>query len=165
MKRFFVLLCVLCALLSACGESSPKMQSPVTFYYLRNDITYGSTDSVICATEFESAGHEGNIPYLLTQYLAGPTVESLKNCFPVGTALLDYQTQGSYVILVLTDNFAQLAGIDLTVASACLTKTVLDLTGAKTVEIQARTQPLGDMGSIIMDEASILLLDDAVTHS
>ncbi len=162
MKRLLILLCAL--LLAGCTQKEPPIQSPVTFYYLQTEITYGSEASILGQEIFEGAGHEQDIRYLLNVYLLGPTSPALSFPIPQGTVLVDFSVHERHGLVILSNQFAKLTGIDLTATCACITKTLLQLADIDSVEIQCTTESLGDTGTVIMDEAAILLLDDAVTQ-
>ncbi len=161
MKQLTVFLLLLSLLLTACASREPKHQEPVLFFYCRDEIAYGSSDSVICSEPREAVGHKDDTAYLLTQYLLGPTSPDLRSPLPAGTALISYRQESTQAILVLSDHIAALSGVELTVACACIAKTVLELSGAATVEIRANSMDIGESGVIIMSRDNLLILDDA----
>lgn len=167
MKRIIAILLLLCLCLTAIGCSPEKdpIKSPVTFYYRRAEFDHGSEQSVILGETRESEGIRGNIPRLLEEYLKGPVSEELAATFPDDAKLIDYRTKDSSAFVTVSDELAQLSGIELTVACACLAKTVIELTGIKSVHIQAQTAMLGNEQVIIMDSSRILLLDSTQDNS
>ena len=62
-------------------------------------------------------------------------------------------------LVILNDATARLTGLDLTIACACLTATVCDMTGVQMVTIKAETQLLDGNKSITMQRDHLLLLD------
>ncbi len=166
MKRTASIILILALLLGlcACGETKNDLEDPVNLYYLRvqnlEELYHGSADSVIMAEQVEGLGHRKDMAYFLSLYFRGPTDAALVSPCPAGTKLVGYELADSVLYLTLSDNFAELSGIDLTLACACLTMTFLELTEAEAVQIQAETELLDGKSSIIMDADIILLLDD-----
>ena len=156
-----LLLLSLCLSLAACGSDEPKLQSPVSFYYPRSEVTYGSADSVIGSERREAAGYQNNYIDLLGLYLKGPISPEFKKPMPAGTELLYLSVENGTAIVTLSDHIARITGMELTVACACLAKTVMAITGAEAVDIRAHSQSLGDTGNIMITKDNILLLDDA----
>lgn len=163
MKRMlaFLLLPALILSLLGCAGKSQKISDPVSFYYCRSELTYGAANSVILAETVDAAGHREDPRYLISQYLAGPGSDTLTRTFPEGTTLMSLTTANGTADLILSDTFAGLSGMDLTIACACLTLTVLDLTGVSAVRIRTVSELLDGAEEIIMDRNCLLLLDDA----
>ena len=166
MKRYvsLILLFVLACSLTAC-KTEETIQKPVTFYYQNQEFSHGSRNSVILGEIRESAGIAEDISALLNVYLKGPVSNHLLRTFPNGTKLLKLQIDGDIAYVVLSDQITLAHGIELTVACGCLTKTVMELTGAKGVNISAQNLPLENSQSIYMDLNSLLLLDESTVES
>lgn len=166
MKRFVCLILVMVWALSllACSRQEESLQDPVRFYYPRSKITYGSADSVIAWEDQEAAGHKNDYMYLLRQYLKGPSSETLSRTFPRSAVLKDLQISGGTAHVLLNDYAALLTGLDLTIACACLTATIIELTGVQRVTIQAEHELLDGNISITMDREHILLLDESAAR-
>ena len=166
MKRIIVILVLICLCLPTmgCREEAP-IQSPVIFYYRRAEFDHGSEESVILREVRESQGIDHQIPRLLEEYLKGPVSEDLADTFPTDTKLIDFRIEAATAFVTVSDELAQLSGIELTVACACLAKTVMELTGMESVQIQAQTAMLGNDQIIIMDSSRILLLDSTQNNS
>lgn len=166
MKQIISLLLLFSLILSlfGCTGETPKISDPVSFYYCRKELTYGTADSVILAVTAEAAGHREDPRYLINQYLAGPEDDALAPTFPAGVTLQSLTVADDTVDLLLSSAFAGLSGMELTIACACLTLTVIELTGAQTVRIRAAASLLDGSDEIVMDESCLLLLDDAATR-
>jgi len=67
--------------------------------------------------------------------------------------------------IVLCDEFATLKGLDLTIACACLSRTVIALTGCHEVIISAESMQLDGKNFITLSRDSYLLLDTEVSES
>ena len=163
MKRYTALLLILALFLclTACAREDNTIREPVSFYYRRAELTYGSSDSVILSESSDAAGHTDDLIWLLGEYLKGPQSENLLQTFPSGTTLVSLTVEEGTATIVLSVQFGRLTGMDLTVACACLTKTVLGLTDAETVVIQAVNTDLDGAQQIVMDESSLLMLDES----
>lgn len=160
MKRGICILLALALLsLTGCANDTGRFQEPVSFYYVREEFTYGTADGVIAGEIREAAGLSGDRRQLLNRYLEGPDSAELISPFPAGVRVVELKAEESRLTVVVSDAFAQLTGLDLTVACACLTKTAIGITGCTVVTIQAETAMLDGSKSVTMDEASLFLLD------
>lgn len=164
MKRMIVILLILTFLLgiTACTQEEEPILEPVSLYYRRINFTYGAQDSVISSEVWDAAKYKGNLVALMNDYLKGGKSDHLARTFPSGVTLLHIALQGDTADLTLNSKFANLSGINLTIACACLAKTTMELTGAKTVVIHLKRQPLNGMDQIVMDESTLLLLDESI---
>lgn len=169
MKRIVTLLLIFSILLPlcACTQQQEEYEVPVRFYYLRRQdpehLHHGSADSVLAPETREAAGHLGDLAYLLEQYLAGPESPELVSPCPAGMTVVSAKMEASNLILVLSDEFASLTGIDLTLACACLTRTCMEMSNAQAVQISTQTALLEGKHSITMDTQDLMLLDEMAT--
>lgn len=163
MKRSIAMILILCLLaaLGGCAGDQEEILDPVDFYYPRTGVSFGTDDGVIGSEAREASGHRENPAYLISVYLHGPQSEGLRQIFPVETRLLSLKIIDDEARLLLTDSFAQLTGVDLTLACACLTATAMELTGAQSVRIEAASKTLDGKDSITMNSSTLLLLDDS----
>ena len=161
MKKLLCILLVLCMLpLFGCAQPEDPIENPVFFYYRQKNLTYDNETSVI-AKELRDAGTRlDDISYLLEQYLQGPESETLLATFPRGSQI-SFQVLENTAVIVVNDKFAALTGIDLSLACACLTLTVCELTGTDHALIQGQDALLDGNQSIYMSKNSILLLDSS----
>lgn len=164
LKRIIALLMLIACLLSlnACNTSE-QLESPVAYYYLRNDVEFDGDNCVIHAEMRESAGFENNITYLLRLYLAGPSSNDYKNPFPYNVNLLSLSYENATLVATFNENFATLFGLDLTLAAVCFARTAMELSGASTVKIQREHGLLDGQLCIIIDESTVQYWDD-YTH-
>lgn len=166
MKRMIsLLLCSMLLLcLFGCGQTQEKLVDPISFYYLHapvnHQIQHGTEHSVITPEIREGLGVRRNISALLAQYLSGPKAESYVSPLPADTKLVDWTTEDTTLCITFSDEISDLTGIDLTLACACVAKTILEIGNFDTVKIQAETLPLDGKTSITMDKNNMLLLDD-----
>jgi len=158
------LICLLLALglflsLAACDASTP--QDPGNFYYRKIETDYLGTDGII-APELRNLAEIDNIGQLLELYFQGPQTPDLEAPFPRDTKVLDWSFENQVLHMTLNKTFAQLSGIELTVACGCISRTFLELTDASTVQISAADALLGAEESITMTSESLQLMDDAI---
>lgn len=171
MKRVIAfLMCVfLMSSLWACASRKEELKDPVNFYYLKvqlpDEIYHGTAESVITPELREGYEIKNDISKLISRYFNGPITDLCHTPFPSGTKLVSWSIDGTALFLTLSDPFAQLSGMDLTLACACLTKTCLGFGDFDTVSIQTETQMLDGKSAVIMSEDSLLMLDETVTDS
>lgn len=167
MNRYIALFLLLSVFLglTACTKQDPAIQEPVSFYYRRSALSYGENDTAILSLVADANGHKHDFPWILGEYLKGPQSEDMLQTFPHGTTLVSLTMDGDAVTVVLSKHLGQLTGVDLTIACACLTKTVIGLTNAKTVIIQAENSDLNGAPQIVMDEEILLLLDNSASSN
>lgn len=161
MKRWIaiVLLLAFCAGFCGCTQKTVKINTPVNFYYRRAEIVYGSADGVIGILVSEGAGYENNLLGLLNSYLRNTGDPDFAATFPTGSQLIRVTVLDNIAEVQLNNLFARASGIELTVACASLSLTVMDLTGTDTVVISAVNATLDGAESVTMTADSLLLLD------
>lgn len=160
MKRSICCILVFSLIIFLSGCIPSNAEESIQFYYLRSKYAYGSVDSVI-AVEVRDLPENNNINELLIQYLKGPLDSSLESPFPVDTMLIQLNSNGTIIHITLSDHIGKLTGVPLSLACACLAKTAMELTGAKTVQISADTLALNGKDFITVEIDDILLMDDS----
>lgn len=161
-KRLFILFLVMTLLLCVgCKQKTESPQDPVGVYYKRAQVSFGASDSVISLAYIDAAGRKTDIEYLLNLYLANETGEEHARTFPKGTTLISIKMDALTAKIVLSDSFADLTGIDLSIACACLTQTVISLTNCQEVIISANNAKLDGQNFITLSQDSYLLLDES----
>ena len=158
-KVLFIFLAVL-MLLTGCTPAAQKTQAPVSFYYIRAEFDYNSADGVIAA-ELRESINCADVNEILELYFRGPDDETLQLPFPTSTELISVELKDNTAVITLTDNFSGLTGMNLTLACACITHTVINLTGATQVAIKAQTRKLNGQETIIMTLEDLLLIDSS----
>lgn len=160
MKRLLALLLMLTLLvgITACRENSEPVLQPINFYYISDPFTYGSAEGLIRAQIADAAHYNGSLLETLNGYLAGPNEAGYGHTFPTGSQVYQIDLVNETAYLQMNNAFARLKGIDLTVACACLTMTVMELTGSKSVNISTLSIPLDGNASITMSKDTILLI-------
>ncbi|MBE6959640.1 MAG: hypothetical protein E7448_02820 [Ruminococcaceae bacterium] len=159
MKRIVCMILLLLLFLPGCDPQEEVFAEPVDFYYMKADVAYFSAEGVIARETREAEGYRQNYEYLLGLYLQGPENQELKQLFPQYVKLVELEISDRVATVTFNDTFARLTGLDLTIACACLTATVCDMTGVQSVTIQTENRLLDGNKSITMTWENILLLD------
>lgn len=161
-KRIIILLIgILIWNLFGCAAQKPKLQQPVSFYYLPENYSFGTEDAVLVSEQREGSGIRQDLNALLTLYFDGPETPELRSPFPSGTTLLKLEMLDDTLHITLNEAFSELRGFKLTLACAAITKTCLTLSDCVNVQIYAENATLDGEKFILMNEASLLLLDHA----
>lgn len=167
MKRLFcILLSILTVIsLTGCRTEADASESTITVYYKSANTSFGTQDGVIAPYKLDTTGHEEDHAYLINAYVSGKTPDDYAKTFPIGTRLISLNLDGLTAKIVLCDEFATLKGLDLTIACACLTRTVIALTDCHEVIISAETTQLDGQNFITLSRDSYLLLDTSVDEN
>lgn len=160
--------CLICLLLalsllmcfSGCTNEEETLEAPVKFYYPREETAYGVDDGVIAWEWREAAEYEKDYFYLVQQYLKGPNSEAFAWKFSSNVKLKKLQIIGPSARVVLNDYASLLTGLDLIIACACLSTTVMGITGVRSVTIQAENTLLDGNVNISMTRNQLLLWDE-----
>ena len=162
MKKFICLLLILALALSlaACGQKQEqKLQKPVTFYYCRSNPEFGTQDGLIAGEAREGAAYEDDLLGLLNRYVSGPLSTELIRPFPFGARFLACTVNEESVFLDVSDTFTVLKGADLSLALACMTKTIYEITGIGTIHMKAQTAKFDGIEVVTMRIEDIFLYD------
>ena len=159
MKRLclwaLALACLLC--LTACAEK----EDPVVFYYPQTEISYHTDGGILIPEVRDTLNREDNLAYLLSFYLKGPIDPDLRLPVPEGTKLLRLVPYDGGMVLVMSRDFSQLEGMDLTIACAGISKTCFGLT-----DLQEITFASGNQNNILcIIHRDSLVLTDTVTQT
>ena len=161
-KSFILLLCVVLIFsLCACRQKNMDYQEPVNFYYCNNNIAYNSATGVIQAEVREGSSFQGNLLAFLGAYLQGPVSSGLKRLIPANVYIVSCCQENDRVILVLSSQFSELSGMELTAACSALLKTIHDYTGAEILQISAKDAQLDDKNEIILSIHDFVFIDTA----
>lgn len=155
-----LLLAALIFTLAGCGSSDGDS---VSFCYLRGEFTYGAEDSVIVSEQREISSRSEDLNYLLNLYLAGPLEDAYRSPFPKGTRLQEISRDADTLHLWISEEFASLETVRMSLAGACLASTCFQLTDAAAVHIYS-----GEPGSkplIALTRESFTLLDSLTPNS
>ncbi len=145
MKRLLVIL-LLAVFLFGCNANNAK--KPAVFYYPPNDYIH-MQDGSILDSEIREIVQEPNTASVLDLYMQGPQNVHFLNPFPSGCVVISLHHYDQTLELVISDELAQLTGIDLPLACACLAKTSMDLTSAQVIRIRTENSLLGGNKEIV----------------
>lgn len=153
-----ILVSVFLFCICGCMPSKSEFIQPVSFYYCNHPITfYGDNDVIVMETR-EADGVD-NLSALVNLYLKGPKSEAYNTPFPEFTFVRELSQNGTALSIMLSSPFANLTGMELTLACACLSMTLFELTDAESVEITAFESTLDGAESIIMTRNNLTLTD------
>lgn len=138
MKRMYLAVLALAILLclTACAEE----ENPVVFYYPKTEVSYHTDTGVIEPEIRDTLSREDSLGYLLSFYLDGPIDTTLRLPVPEGTQVLRLLPYDEGVLLVMSKEFSQLEGMDLTIACASISQTCFNLTEYQEITFSAVTQ-------------------------
>lgn len=136
MKRTAVkLLCVGLGLALACGCASP---APAADEGLK---LWFPTQGRQLTAALDTCPYEGEatVPAMLNALLAGPPVEEtgLADAIPKGTRVLSWSLEQRVAHVELSAAYAELVGVELTMADYCITLTLAQLPGVDGVRVTA----------------------------
>ena len=127
---------LLLALLAACAPRGSAGEDGLRLWF----AVPGDRQSREVTAALGSIPYTGtqSVPALLTALLAGPSQDSeLVSLIPPGTELASWSVAGRTAYVELSDVYAQLSGIDRTIADYCVTLTLSQLSGVDRVELSA----------------------------
>jgi len=160
MKRLISAVLFLCCLVTLAGcNTDSNIQAPASFYYCTDQITYNDSHGVIAPEIRESAGYENDMVALLNLYTAGPVSDELRNPFPENLSIESLMQEENTVVIVVSSEYSQLSGLELTLANACLARTVLDYSQSDSVRITCPYALLDGYQSVTITNDSILTMD------
>lgn len=164
MKRIIALFLLLAVLLFLWGcvqeKAVPAPKSPLTYYYRAAEIGYESDNGVVRGETRDIAGHEGDLCWILRDYFKGPQAEGLVTPFPKDMDLISCELDGETAVLQVNKEFANLAGIDLSVAASCIAATCFGVEGVEVVSISVPSGLLDGKQSITLRRDGLLLRDN-----
>lgn len=164
MKRILCLILAVAlfgALVGCHYKDGGEFLEPVEFYYprLSEHFLYGAQDGVLASEMREASGHTDDLDYLIPMYLRGPQDEKLRSPFPEGCTLVDVRSGGNMLVVILSEEFTTLEGMELTLACAGLARTCFGLTDVQRIRIDSSSD--SKTFAITLEPDSILQLDDS----
>lgn len=160
MKKLCSLLCCVLFLqfLGACSGSNDVSQ-PIDFYYCNVETGYNNPSAVICPESREAAFYNGSVERMLQDYLAGPRAEDLYSPVPADAELVSCLVEEGDVYILLSQEFAELSGIKLSVCCSCILMTLHEFTDVHTLHISAQDAQLDEKKEIVLNIDDIILMD------
>ena len=162
MKRTLALLFALLLLLAACAapEEAPSPDDYELYYAAQLGVSAGGDAIRSAALRVEGSASLDTAELaetLLTALLAGPQDLALKSPFPNGTRLQRLTVAGGRATVDLSAPYARLSGIDLSIADACVTLTLTQISGIYAVHITADGRELPYRETQLLTAADALL--------
>ncbi len=161
MKRVLFFLAALALLLSACAASQKTQdgESYELYYAAWPDEEGGDAVRSRSMQLSEGAGKDTErlAGELVTQLLMSPTLDGLRSPFPAGTRLRTISVAGGRATVDLSEQYALLSGIDLSIADCCLTLTLTQLQGINAVRVTANGRELPYRKTQLLTAADTLL--------
>ena len=159
-KLIAVWILLLCLFLSACSPV-PSYPTDNCFYYKNATVAYHSENGLIGQQRIADTYGAADWTQLLDDYFAGPTDPQLVSPFPAGTQLVYLSVYQDTAQAVLSREFADLTGAELTTACACLALTIQGITHCSFVQISAVDALLDNQPSIAIDPSILSFYDSA----
>lgn len=163
MKPYLCLILSVALLLCCVGCKSENREiiDPVSFYYRVRTDNQERVSSMIDYEIRETTGFSDDMIGLLNVYLQGPESSAFISPFPADVFVVSYETDHANVVITLCSEFSQLSGVNLSIACACITMTVSELTNCEQVSIIAEDALLDGSNMITMHRNDLLLFDTA----
>ena len=128
----FILIVVMLFCLFGCSHSNKtEMVKPVAVYYCQKDVDYNS--GIIVADKMDYNDWNGRMLAFLNFYISAPVKESMDSPFPAGANINAIEYRNDTLRVQLNALFSRLSASELTVACACITLTLFELTDAYAV--------------------------------
>ena len=163
MKRFgCLLLCALLICAVGCAKKEDGLQTIYAVYCKANMDYAGGKDSVyVLKSEVEGENCE-RIASTLLQKMIEAQGDRYKSPMPIGTSVLNVKIEGDLATVNLSEEYADLSGIDLTMADSCITLTLCQIGTVERVQILVEGNPLPYRDRQIISDANVLLshMDD-----
>jgi len=154
MKKLIALLLTL-ILLAGCSVS-PRSSGQTVLYY---PAQYDPADPQKLITEVPYKGVGDTAEDILADYFAAVTDPTIVP-FPSGVSIHSLKLKEDHATIVLSDQFAQLSGVNLTRSCICITRTVSELTGVSTVTVGCKTELIDGEQAITFSNSDILWIDE-----
>ena len=155
---YIVLSILLMSTLVSCSEQTPADMKDVAFYYLKNEPEYGSESPVISKV-VRSVPAGDSYESIMKLFLNGPITYDCVSPFPGGTELIEMYTEGNRATLVISPHLSTLSPSAQTLACACLTRTVIELTGVLTVHIRIENGLINGEETAVFNIGSFSYID------
>ena len=165
MKRFICLLIIAATLFLFCScntSENSQFSKSVNFYYCNESISFNSANGVISSETREAEGYTDSLEQLLSLYIQGPVTPSFVSPFPHNLQVESISEDSHQLNLVLNSTFSELTGIEMTIAYACLVKTIQELTETDSVCISYTNTDIGKRQTITLDSKKFLFFDNTV---
>ena len=162
MKNILCMILTAALLLCLCGCKKGPGENEAIFYYPRIQFEFGSDQGVMVPEYHDVSGHEGDLRYLISLYLRGPTDQELTLPFPGGTILVGLEETETELNVVLSSGAVILDPLELITACGCLAKTCFAISDAEVVHINSLPAVSGQHVDMTFSRDSILLTGNEI---
>lgn len=165
MRRTVTFLALIALLLAACAAPSEERSGDNYTLYLAAQLEDSDGGDAIRTRACRVEGGEAMTTAALAEALVTELLDSrdeleLRSPFPMGTDLQKLTVAGGRAVVDLSESYARLSGIDLSIADACLTLTLTQLDGIYAVRITANGRELPYRQTQLFTAADALLSSD-----
>lgn len=168
MRRVFLWILMAACLLtwSGCGGSaSDQQEQSLSYYYLYAERSFGPAEGVLGSETRQIPQPMGAWSELLNAYFAGPQRGDLSSPFPQELRCVDTSLDDGVLTVVLNDAWEELRGISETLATACLTRTVLQLPDIKGVCLETESDAAEGESATVLTGQEFLYLDSSTANA
>lgn len=161
MKRiiaFFLSLWIL-VLFTACSNDQNLPTTTVRFYYKTVSVAHGSETGVITWEDRDISVAMKEPASILSLYLNGSQKKDCVMPFPNGTSIRQYDQATSKATILLSVEATLLSGAEFTLASVCLARTTIELTGCQSVQISVNDASENQVHNITVTSDNFTLFD------
>ena len=154
MKQLFCILVILLLFLCGCQK-----EDTVVFYYCPTDPLETAQSSLLASEVRTVTGYTDNLFFLISLYLSGPLEPELVSPFPVGTKLHYTTTECPHITVKLQELPQTMSDSEFSLSCACLSMTVMELTGADSVTVVCGNR------TVTMDASTLLFFDELTPNT
>lgn len=163
-RKITALTALLLAFLLLCGcaaaaAEQPQYANPIRFYYLSREGGHNDQTGALGYQTVDLVRFDRTVADILEQYFSGPTSWDYVSPFPDGTRCADVRLDGGVLRVRLSEAYAQLSGVRLTLANACLTLTLEQLGFVRSVRIETSGSMLSGQRESSFTRSSFVLTD------
>lgn len=131
---FLLLTAQLLFTLSGCGAKNEAVEgAAMKLYYEARGVAKLDAESAVAPETRQIPA--ATMQTFLEEYLKGPVSEELRSPFPAGTRVLHIEGDENGVILIMSGEFFTLMGVDMSIASCCIAKTLSEYAGVQSVTL------------------------------
>jgi len=159
MKRLVALILCVLFLLTFTGCSNMKGTEVLYLYYRNADPSHSSG---LIREEPADSTLTRSVQSLANYYFQDPQTEGVISPFPKGSDVVSFLQDGTTLQICMNSNFAELSGVDLSLALSCISLTFTQLDGIDAVSVSVENGLLAGQESVLIHDGSILLEDNSL---
>lgn len=158
--RLTILMIIVAIFLCACSRMPGKNENAIHFYYYQP--SQNSAKAVMGTELYTPKDADFGLQSIIKAYLKGPQNTDLQLLFPKETTIVELIKEDNLLTVTLSKHCANMSRIDLTVSCSCLARTLLPITSATQICIQADGGFSNVEDPLIFTEDTILTEDPIV---